>query len=123
MIEVEKRYTVAFEVDDITTEEYKQMTDSERLHFIDTLDDCAYSRDVSESETVKADVYVGKLDGAHLKIDELPLKIDRWSEDHLTWAETVLIANGYRKAAKTIRCAIRDAIKGRRLTGHKDGQD
>lgn len=108
IVEVEKRYKVTYDVDDITTEEYKQMTDSERLHFIDTLDDCAYSRDVSESEIVKADVFVGKLDGAHLKIDELRLKIDRWSEEHLTWAECVLLANGYRKAAKAIRCAIRD---------------
>lgn len=108
VIEVEKRYKVTYDVDDITTEEYKQMTDSERLHFIDTLDDCAYSRDVSESEAVKADVYVGKLDGAHLIIDELRLKIERWSEEHLTWAECVLLANGYRKAAKAIRCAIRD---------------
>jgi hypothetical protein len=114
IVEVEKRYKVTYDVDDITLEEYKQMTDIERLHFIDTLDDCAYSRDVSESEMVKADVFVGKIEDPRLKIDELPLKVDRWSEEHLTWAECVLLANGYKKAAKAIRYAIRDAIKGRR---------
>lgn len=87
IVEVEKRYKVAYDVDDITTEEYKKMTDSERLHIIDTLDECAYSRDVSESENFKADVFVGKIDGHRLKIDELPLKIDRWSEEHLTCAD------------------------------------
>lgn len=74
IVEVEKRYKVTYDVDDITTEEYKQMTDSERLHLIDTLDDCAYSRDVSESEVYKADVFVGNIDDPRLKIDELRLK-------------------------------------------------
>ena len=112
IVEIEKRYKVAYDVDDITTEEYKKMTDSERLRIIETLDVCAYSREISETEAVNAEVFVGKIDSYRLKIDEFPLKVAEWNDMQLRMSEWSLIANGYRKAAKAIRCAIRD----RRLT-------